>query len=227
MRNQRKNELIEEQIKEVRSRYATEKCSYKQLAAEYGVSIDQIKKALKGVVKWKPTDEERFWAKVNKGNPDECWEWQGTKDRGGYGRFWFNGRKDKAHRLAYQFTFGSIPEGEVIRHKVCRNPACCNPNHLLPGTDDDNRRDMLEDGTNWKKLSYMKSLEAKFLRERGWSVQKISNYFGVSSKSISEQLKKLQNEETQLVYQYRGKQINDKDVKNNPPLQIVIDRVIE
>lgn len=229
MSNQKnKKKVTIEEIQVVRKRYATEKCSYKQLAMEHGISVNQIKGILKGVVKWKPTNEERFWSKVNKGNPDECWEWLGTKDRYGYGRFHLNGKMEKAHRIAYQFTYGSIPEGEVVRHKVCRNRACCNPNHLKTGTQDDNQMDMMEDGTNWNKLSYTKALEAKFLREIEWNVKEIADYYGVNSTSISQQLNKLQDEETQLTYSYRAKRILDKEeATNNPPIKIVIDWAIE
>lgn len=31
------------------------------------------------------TLEERFWSKVAKGQPDECWLWHGSKDHKGYG----------------------------------------------------------------------------------------------------------------------------------------------
>jgi hypothetical protein len=41
------------------------------------------------------------------------------------------GRNSAAHRLAYEFAKGPIPEGMDIDH-VCRNRACCNPEHLTP-----------------------------------------------------------------------------------------------
>lgn len=226
MRNRRK-ELPKKEIQKVQNRYATEQCSQKQLAEDFGVSVGYIKKILKEVVKWELADQERFWSKVDtSGGENACWEWLGTKDRYGYGRFWFNGKMEKAHRLAYQFTMGLIPEGQVIRHKICRNSACCNPNHLLPGTDVDNQLDKMEDGTNWRKLSYMKVLEAIFLRDIGWSNKEIAEYLGV--KTITYRLSQLDDIETQQTYQERAKGIFDKeDAKNNPPIEIIIDRIIE
>lgn len=88
---------------------------------------------------------ESFWARVEKRGPDECWEWTGCRAPNGYGRVsvkrdnkW---RTDWAHRLAFEFTNGV--RGEVVRHK-CDNPPCCNPDHLLNGTNADNMRDMAE-----------------------------------------------------------------------------------
>lgn len=73
--------------------------------------------------------EERFWSKVKKGNPADCWEWTAKIERNGYGRFWFNGHSVLAHRFAYELIHGSIPEGLTIDHR-CRNRACVNPAHM-------------------------------------------------------------------------------------------------
>jgi hypothetical protein len=228
MSNKNKKNQTEEQIQAIQKRYATEICSYKQLAVEYGTTEYQIKKVLEGVTKRKLSDEERFWSKVNrKDNLDECWEWLGTKDRYGYGRFYLNGKKEKAHRVAYEFTLGAIPKAAVIRHKVCRNRSCCNPAHLLPGTLEENQMDKMEDGTNWKKLSYNKVLEANFLKDIGWDFNKVGNYLDVHPRSVSKQLNKIQDENTLFAFTNRAKQIMEKEEANNSPIQIVIDRVIE
>lgn len=62
-----------------------------------------------------------------------CWEWQGFRDKDGYGISSFKHRPARAHRLAWQFARGPIPDGLVIDH-LCRNKACCNPDHLEPVT---------------------------------------------------------------------------------------------
>lgn len=100
-------------------------------------------------------DIELFWAKVDRGEPDVCWPWLGTKMAGGYGLF--DRRKGgqricvRSHRLAYTLMRGSIPEGEIIRHE-CDNPPCCNPFHLKTGLPKDNSNDMIERGRHWTKL---------------------------------------------------------------------------
>src|SRR5690606_7471316 len=43
------------------------------------------------------------------------------------------------HRVTYEAFVGPIPEGLEVDH-LCRNRACCNPEHLEPVTRSENRR---------------------------------------------------------------------------------------
>lgn len=90
--------------------------------------------------------EERFWPKVLKCSPSECWFWMGQRDWAGYGRIRVGSVVDDtramkvAHRVAYELSVGPIPGGlDVLHH--CDNPPCCNPVHLFIGTHADNDRD--------------------------------------------------------------------------------------
>lgn len=81
---------------------------------------------------------DRFWAKVDKG--DGCWCWTGTGSR--YGMFWSgDGRRIGAHRFSYEMHRGPIPNGMLVMH-TCDNPKCVNPDHLRLGTPKDNMEDM-------------------------------------------------------------------------------------
>lgn len=74
------------------------------------------------------SDEERFWAKVDKST--DCWLWLARKDEKGYGIFSIKSRLIRAHRYAYEADSGtSIPIGMLIDHK-CGVPSCVNPQHL-------------------------------------------------------------------------------------------------
>lgn len=71
----------------------------------------------------------RFDSKVEIDPTSGCWKWLGYKVKGGYGRFWFEGRDVMAHRFAYELVVGPIPEGKEPDH-TCNNPGCVNPGHL-------------------------------------------------------------------------------------------------
>lgn len=70
----------------------------------------------------------------------DCIEFQGCKDRGGYGVKNAKGKNWQAHRLVWTEHYGTIPKGMVIRH-MCNNPACINIDHLNIGTMADNIKD--------------------------------------------------------------------------------------
>lgn len=70
-----------------------------------------------------------------------CWVWQKSLTTSGYGKIATreNGRYRwwATHRLMYERYVGPIPEGLVTDH-LCRNRACCNPEHLEPVTQREN-----------------------------------------------------------------------------------------
>lgn len=91
---------------------------------------------------------KRFWEKIDKAGPDDCWEWNLSTYAKGYGRFKIASYTTvHANRVALALHTGSEPEGMLALHS-CDNPPCCNPAHLRWGTALENNMDKIIRGRN-------------------------------------------------------------------------------
>ena len=98
-----------------------------------GVCRPHYMKCWRGQLDWpeytrppEPTVEQRFWQKVDKRQPDECWPWMASMLRNGYGQF----DHTTAHRFAMTASGFDVGPDEVVDH-LCRNRGCVNPAHLV------------------------------------------------------------------------------------------------
>lgn len=74
----------------------------------------------------------RFWAKVDKRGPGECWPWTGAVQSRGYGHI-SRGQRDEgmalAHRVAYEVQTGqALRRDQTIDH-TCECKLCMNAGH--------------------------------------------------------------------------------------------------
>lgn len=94
--------------------------------------------------------EERFWDKVDKRGPDDCWVWQGASASNGYGHLGDPERGTViAHVLSWEIEHGQrVPNGMCVLHDcpLGDNRKCVNPHHLWIGTKRDNTLDMIRKG---------------------------------------------------------------------------------
>lgn len=120
------------------------------------------------------TPEERFWPKVDKRGPDDCWLWLGSTARG-YGTFRVGSAVEGAHRYSHQLHGGSLTKGMHVDHR-CHEPLCVNPNHLrlvTPKQNGENRKGAQRNtvsgtrGVFWHKV------------RRKWQVTVAGVYVGV------------------------------------------------
>lgn len=142
---------------------------------------------------------ERFWRRVAVKGPDKCWPWllmNGTPDST-YGSFHFRGRRWPSHRFAYFAWNGEIPaaaedyssHGTVVRHR-CDNPACCNPDHLIPGSQADNIRDRgdrkREADRRGEKhpRARLSAVDVRYIRECGRPTAALAEFFGVTPNHV-------------------------------------------
>jgi len=134
---------------------------------------------------------DRFWSKVDKRGPDDCWEWTAYRAHFGHGRIRIDGISEGSHRVAWELTHGPIPEGMCVLH-ACDNPPCCNPSHLWLGTQSENIKDMYRkkrgrelhgEAINTAKLTAAEVTTMRALNTKGFSYSRLGREYGVTKQN--------------------------------------------
>ncbi len=132
---------------------------------------------------------ERFEAGCSPEPMSGCTLWTKVV-RGHYGQLrGANGRKQYAHRVAYELAFGPIPAGQLVLHK-CDNTLCVNFKHLFSGTQQDNVNDKVAKGRHPRGESAAQKLtqiEVDTIREMCGSTPQtvIASKFNISQAMVS------------------------------------------
>jgi hypothetical protein len=91
-----------------------------------------------------PNSIDTFWSRVQKAEPQRCWNWLAGRDPNGYGNFSMGGLSYRVHRFSWELAHGAIGDRTIYVCHRCDNPSCVNPKHLFLGTNRDNIRDSVK-----------------------------------------------------------------------------------
>lgn len=133
---------------------------------------------------------ERFWSKVKRGAPDECWPWVGFRKSSGHGLTSYKSMPCHASRKAWILTHGPISSELCVNHR-CDNASCCNPSHMYLGSRADNMVDLWNKTPPDERIGGRKCVltdkeldELWKMRRSGALLRDCANHFGVHIATI-------------------------------------------
>lgn len=138
--------------------------------------------------------DKAFWSKVDKSDEYGCWPYKEYIDRDGYGRFHLENGPIGAHVYAWLWSrkMDRVPDGKIIMH-LCDNRCCCNPHHIICGTQLENMQDKTAKGrlvpphksANPSLYSGELWLIRKLLASKRFSQAAVAKMFKVHQSTIS------------------------------------------
>lgn len=139
--------------------------------------------------------QESFYSKISsEADENGCVLWLGARNNKGYGTFWRNGKRELAHRLAWELERGPIPDGLNVLHR-CDRPLCVRVQHLFLGTQKDNIADCIAKGRKADTrgensaqalLTEKEAQEIKWLLLEGFFTQReIGEAYGVATGTVA------------------------------------------
>jgi hypothetical protein len=134
-----------------------------------------------------------LWAHVFR-DGGECWPWEASVNRDGYGSIRVGTTGVLAHRAAYFLTVGVLSGNSSVCHR-CDTPRCCNPSHLFQSDHVGNMGDMRVKGRRkgiatgeMNGRAKLTTEDAAAIRERrmaGSLLKELAAEYGVGVSTIS------------------------------------------
>lgn len=130
--------------------------------------------------------EQRLWGNTRQ-EASGCLVFLASGTKSGHRQIHYNGRNRRAHTVAYELTFGPIPDGRQVNHK-CDNPPCINPEHLYLGSQQENMADMSSRDRNVygsrTGTAKLTELEALAIFRASGTHKEIASAYGVSRQTV-------------------------------------------
>lgn len=137
---------------------------------------------------------DRFWEKVAKAGPNECWLWTGNLLNTGYGQIMItDGHPETAHRVSFALANGVPIEQPIVVMHSCDVRACVNPAHLSAGDYRLNALDMVQKGRSSKHprpygsqhgMALLTEAQVEEIRQSREPSRVLGPRYGVSSSTI-------------------------------------------
>ena len=94
---------------------------------------------------------------------DSCWNYKHRLNQDGYGHLSISveGKEHtlRAHRYSWIIANKQDwPVDKPVARHMCHNPACVNPEHILPGTQQENVDDAIKIGNHYKLPGWPKGM---------------------------------------------------------------------
>ena len=118
------------------------------------------------------------------GGADACWPFTRPTNSEGRPYVTVEGKKVRAYRLVYELVKGESLGKRVFRHK-CDNPKCCNPNHGIAGTHEENMDDMKSRERHGLPHHTVRGIR-KLLAKGTQTQEEIAELYGISRTAVSE-----------------------------------------
>lgn len=111
-----------------------------------------------------------------------CWPYTNATNSEGRPYFRVNGKNVLAYRLVYELMIGP-PGKKMVRHK-CDNPICCNPKHLILGSNQDNMNDLKERERHGLPHHTVRAIRK--LAKQGHTHAAIAELYGIGRSTVTE-----------------------------------------
>lgn len=199
--------LTEDQAKEIYALGKEDRLTSSEIGKIYGISGDTVQRIktgkawrhlelepLLGIPHWKTkamkSARQRILDSSKLNLVSGCWEWQNILCPNGYGQMLILKKRKMPHRVAYEEFVGPIPNGLFVCHR-CDNPACCNPEHLFLGTQQDNMDDKVSKGRQSRGSKHCRAILTELdipkildMLNSGMFSANVGELFGVSGAII-------------------------------------------